>query len=222
MIHITKIYLVTNCFGNPFKVYIGKTKSSRKSAHKTKFGFQIGYSYIDEVNSLKYEDWEPLETFWINYFKFLGFEVVNKRKKGGSGPEFCSEEHKRKISESNKGKKKPEGFGERHSLKTKGKPKPYRTKEHNDKISKSMIGKKIHSEEQKLKFSKQRKGKAAFKAKSVIQYDKQDNFIKEWSGTPEAANNLKIDKSNINACCLGIQKTSGGFKWKYKNEKDKD
>jgi hypothetical protein len=103
---MTYIYLVEKCFGDPNKVYIGKTKESRKSNHKKTYGYQIEYSLIDEVNSLKYEDWEPLETFWIEYFKFLGFTVVNKRKKGGSGPEFQTEETKRKIKESNVGKPK--------------------------------------------------------------------------------------------------------------------
>ena len=63
MIHITKIYLVTNCFGDSSKVYIGKTKNSRETDHKKTYGQDIEYIYIDEINSLKREDWEPLETF---------------------------------------------------------------------------------------------------------------------------------------------------------------
>ena len=72
---ITKIYLVTNCFGNPNKIYIGKTKGSRKNDHKKTYGQNINYDYIDEVNSLSREDWEPLETFWINYFRFLFLKI---------------------------------------------------------------------------------------------------------------------------------------------------
>jgi len=215
MIHITKIYLVTNIDNNPFKVYIGKTISSRKSAHKTTYGHQITYDYIDEINSLEYKDWEPLETYWMEQFKAWGFNVVNIRKKGGSGPEFCSKEHKRKISESNKGKKKPIGFGVNHSKLIKGKPKPPRSQDHNNKISITKSGKKIHSEETKHKFSEQRKGKAAFPPKPVIQYDLEGNIIKKWSGIPEASLVLNLGKSNINACCLGKQKTAFGYIWKY-------
>ena len=44
------IYLVENCYNDPNKVYIGKTKSSRKSDHKRKFGDKIVYTVIDETN----------------------------------------------------------------------------------------------------------------------------------------------------------------------------
>ena len=38
MINITYIYLVENCYGDPNKVYIGKTKNSRKTQHqKTRY-----------------------------------------------------------------------------------------------------------------------------------------------------------------------------------------
>ena len=91
---ITTIYLIENIEPGTNKVYIGKTIDSRKSAHKSKYGPQIKYTYIDEVNSLSYNDWEPLETYWIEQFKQWGFDVVNKRGKGGSGPEFHKEETK--------------------------------------------------------------------------------------------------------------------------------
>jgi hypothetical protein len=88
MINITKIYLVENCYNDPNKVYIGKTISSREAAHKFTYGPNIIYSIIDEVNSLDRKDWELLETYWMEQFKTWGFEVVNKRKKGGGGLEF--------------------------------------------------------------------------------------------------------------------------------------
>ena len=91
---ITKIYLVENIEQETNKIYIGKTISSRKSAHRSKYGHQITYTYIDEIDSLNHKDWEPLETYWIEQFRQWGFDVVNKRKKGGSGPEFHKEETK--------------------------------------------------------------------------------------------------------------------------------
>lgn len=101
--NITKIYLVTNCYNNPFKVYIGKTKNNREWDHKLKFGKDIIYSYIDEVNSLNHEDWKPLESFWINYFKMLGFDVQN-RNDGGGGPDMHSNITKEVMSKARKGK----------------------------------------------------------------------------------------------------------------------
>lgn len=94
---MTKIYLVENIEPGTNKIYIGKTISSRKSAHKTEYGHQIKYSYIDEINSYHHNDWEPLETYWIEQFKQWGFDVINKRKKGGSGPEFHKEETKNNM-----------------------------------------------------------------------------------------------------------------------------
>jgi hypothetical protein len=91
---ITKIYLIENIEPGTNKVYIGKTIDSRKSAHKTTYGSQISYTYIDEVYSLNHNDWKPIESYWIEQFKQWGFEVINKRKQGGSGPEFHKEETK--------------------------------------------------------------------------------------------------------------------------------
>jgi len=113
-----------NCYGDSNKVYIGKTKNSREREHKKKFGDFIEYSYVDEINSLKRIDWEPLETYWIEQFKAWGFEVVNKRKKGGSGPEFQTEESKKKQSFKMIDRPKPLGFGKLISEIKKGVPNP--------------------------------------------------------------------------------------------------
>ena len=53
---------------------------------------------------------------------------------------------------------------------------------------------------------------------SVIQYDMYMNFIKEYKNSNVAANELNLNSSNILSCCKVIQKSSGGFKWSYKNE----
>ena len=51
--------------------------------------------------------------------------------------------------------------------------------------------------------------------KSVIQYDTNMNFIKEWSSLTEAK---KYIKGDIQACCSGKQKTAGGYIWEFKNK----
>jgi hypothetical protein len=150
---ITKIYLVENCYGDPNKIYIGKTKNSRKNDHKKTYGDQIIYTCIDEIESLDRKDWKPLESYWIEQFYQWGFNVQNKNK-GGNGPEYHTKETCGKISQGNIGKLKP-GVSE----KTKGisKIKPpgvgkkiqvskklyFENNEHywGDKISSSMIGK---------------------------------------------------------------------------------
>jgi hypothetical protein len=103
---MTKIYLVTNCYGDPNKVYIGKTKVCRKQPHKKTYGKQIEYTYIDEVDSLDRQHWKPLESYWIEQFRQWGFDIQNKNK-GGGGLEFHTEETKQYFSSTRKGKPKP-------------------------------------------------------------------------------------------------------------------
>jgi len=120
---ITKIYLVTNCYGDPNKVYIGKTKNCRKNPHIKTFGSQIIYDYIDEVNSFNKDDWKPLECFWIEQFRQWGFNVINKNR-GGNGSDFLSDETKQKISKSKLGQKYSIEHGIKISKALKGKSKP--------------------------------------------------------------------------------------------------
>lgn len=54
-------------------------------------------------------------------------------------------------------------------------------------------------------------------AKKILQYDLNNVFLKEWDSAMEIQRNLKINNSNIIACCRSKRKTAGGFKWKYKN-----
>jgi hypothetical protein len=42
------------------------------------------------------------------------------------------------------------------------------------------------------------------------------DFVKEWDSATDAALFYGINKVNITKCCLGIQKTSMGYIWKYK------
>jgi group I intron endonuclease len=51
--------------------------------------------------------------------------------------------------------------------------------------------------------------------RNVLQYDKNGNFINEWSCAIDAYNKMGI--RNISSCCLGKRKTAGGYIWKFKN-----
>lgn len=146
--NITYIYLVTNCHNDPNKVYIGKTKNTRKNNHKYTFGNQINYDYIDEVNSLDKQHWKPLESYWIEQFKQWGFQVLNKNN-GGGGPSFRTEEIKQKISKANKGRKLSESTKNKMRL---------------SKIGKSSNHKNCKdSLESKIKKSESKKGKPSSK-----------------------------------------------------------
>ena len=65
------------------------------------------------------------------------------------------------------------------------------------------------------KISKANKGKASKKAKTVLQYDLQGNFIAKYSNTLEAAAKTNSNSSTISKVCRGIFSQTNGYKWKY-------
>jgi len=50
--------------------------------------------------------------------------------------------------------------------------------------------------------------------KNIIQCDKNNNLIQEWSSIKEAR--IKLNINSISNCLSGKQKTAGGYIWKYK------
>jgi hypothetical protein len=71
---------------------------------------------------------------------------------------------------------------------------------------------KLHSKLSRKKMSVNSK-------KKVLQFSKDNIFIKEWDSLSEAADNIGISISSINAVCnpKRINKTAGGYIWKLKN-----
>ena len=55
-------------------------------------------------------------------------------------------------------------------------------------------------------------------SKSVLQFDKQGEFVNEYPSTWEAARQTKINQGDISQCCLGKRKSAGKYVWKYKEE----
>jgi len=53
--------------------------------------------------------------------------------------------------------------------------------------------------------------------KSVLQFDLNGVFIKEWKSATEASKKLKLFQGNISSCCLNKVNSCGGFIWKFKN-----
>ena len=47
---------------------------------------------------------------------------------------------------------------------------------------------------------------------SIIQLDRDDNFIKEWDSAAEVERVLNINRNTISKVINGKQKTAGGFK----------
>lgn len=62
---------------------------------------------------------------------------------------------------------------------------------------------------------------------SIIQYDKNNNIIKEWNSIISASKELHINKANIGITCKFYtniytikRPTAGGFIWKYKDKEN--
>ena len=55
-------------------------------------------------------------------------------------------------------------------------------------------------------------------SKPVFQYTLEGELVKEWESQKEVERQLGYLQSNISNCCLGKQKQSYNYIWKYKNE----
>ena len=236
MIGIYKITSPSN------KIYIGQTTnySKRHNAYKNhkcklqpklfasieKYGF-INHT-IEIIKECQVEDLNYYERYYQEYYESVlnGLNLRYTATTDKSG--FMSEESKKKMSDSGKGKIITEewrknlsiaGIGRRH------------TEEEKQKISQAHKGKKKSAEHiakiqatlktmQMPKRSKETKALQSLnngKSKKVNQYDLQGNFINQFRSGAEANRQLGISVMSISSCALGKIKTGGGFVWKYEN-----
>ena len=145
----------------------------------------------------------------------------------GMRGKYHSEETRKKISNSNKGKNHTEETKLKLSSLNKEK---VRNKE---SIKKAIESRKNnnrfwHTEETKRKMSIASKGRKKSdehienmklsRYKSVLQYDLDGKFIREWLGASQIRDELGYNQSNITAVCNGLRKTHKEFIWKYKEK----
>ena len=96
------------------------------------------------------------------------------------------------------------------------------TKEERLKLTNKSNSGRTFSIEHKSKMSENSKkqileGKSIIKLRPILQYTLNDEFIKEYNSISAAATENNIRSNSIGNCCKKISKTSGGFKWYYKN-----
>ena len=56
--------------------------------------------------------------------------------------------------------------------------------------------------------------------KPILQFDLNGNFIKEYESITLASKELNNSLNNISQCCLGRSRTSKGYIFKFKNDKE--
>lgn len=66
-----------------------------------------------------------------------------------------------------------------------------------------------------IPYPKGKFGKENNVAKSILQYTKNGEFIKEWNCMSTAAKELNINISSLSHCAKGKYKLAGGYVWKY-------
>jgi len=157
-----------------------------------KYGFENHKFEI--IKYCKPKLFRKLEKYYINLFD--SFEKGLNSNKGGGGIVNHSLKSKKLISLKGKLNK-----GKRIVSHRKGKKLP---------------------EEHRLKLMGKNKGEPKPTLyKPILQFDLQDNFIKEYKSIESAAKNIKGNPTAINNALIkfkkGIKATSGGYIWKYKN-----
>lgn len=226
----------TTCIPNG-KIYIGQTTCLYKtwylgSGIKLKDAIQkYGRNnfkreiLIECYNQIELDEWEYLFIWeYDSQNPKIGYNIANGSVLGAIGEMHPSKlpEVREKISKANKGKIRSVESRVNISNSHKG---IKLSEDHKLKIGLSVKGKK-RSDETKKKMSESRKGEKRSdetkrkirdaKSKPILQYSKEGIFIKEFPSANEAARQIGIFSQNINTCCIGRLKTSGGFIWKYK------
>lgn len=171
---------------------IHRNKKSRKNswiAHLVKNNMQPIMEILEECEE---SDWIERERHWIRYYKELGFDLKNMTLGGESNDGYIfTPEDRLKQSESQK-------------LRHKISPCSAETRE---KLSKKAKENLNGLDNLKLGSKKSQK--------PIVQKTKEGRIVKEWESLQQAADELRIEISNISHCLRGRIKTSGGFKWKY-------
>lgn len=221
------------------KAYIGYTKNDpQKRWGKNGYGYKTqrafaraikkypdwdnDWEHIIFMDNLSEEDAKRIEVLLIALFKTncnrynkptYGYNMTD----GGEGTtgNKMSEDARRKLSESHKGKGRPhtEESKRKLSIALSGKKK---SEAHIKRLSEVRKGVKTVpcSEEKKEKIREANKRYQ----KAVVQMDVHNNFIAEFCSIHEASRISGVDYRNISACCTHHTNISGGYKWVYKDE----
>jgi group I intron endonuclease len=222
------IYKITSPTG---KVYIGqavditgrKKKYSRLSCKKQprlynsllKYGFSE--HIFEVVEECEVEELNTRERYWQDFYNVLGNRGLNcKLTETENISGHLSEETKRKIGQSNKGKQRTLQVREKLSRIKKGNI-PWNkgikmTEECKDKISKSKKGKPSKKKGSKLSEDiKKVMNQSRIKYKNIVKFNKKGMQV--YSTIKEAVAE-GYNREQIRLCLTGKAKTHKGFFWK--------
>lgn len=227
------IYKVTNKING--KIYIGQTirsleirwKQHCKDAETNHKGMAILAAIqkygkenftVEQIDiACDRDELDLKEQYWIRYYNSLSPNGYNLHT-GGKHYE-CSEETKRKISESNKGKKRSLEHCKKLSERMKGrfvgdknpswgKPKSEETKE---KIRVAKLGKKLTLEHKVRLVERAKRGLNNVNHRAVLCLE----TLKTYPTIELAAQDVKVVRGSISNNVNGRSKSAGGYHWMY-------
>jgi len=211
-----KIYIgqSTNIYSrlDDYKKIVASVKSQIKIYNSLKkYGSKSHLFEIIEECSV--ESLNERERYWQDYYNVLNEGLNCKLTKTGDKSGFISQEIKNKIGNSNRGKVRSgqalENIRKSRSEKFSYKWKVPKSEEFKNKVRGV---KKTQEHIQKIKDNRPNK-------KSILQYDLDGNFIREWESCKSASNYLgKNSPSVISSCCNKKIKYAYGYQWRFKGE----
>jgi hypothetical protein len=189
-------------------------KDRNKHWHNiAKFGYEVEI-ILDDLT------WEEACSKEIEFIKLYGRKDLNEgtlvnMTDGGEGTIgiVITEESRKRISESIKGRKLTLEHRNKISNSLKDKPQSDSKKE---KCRLANLGDKSPSKrlEVRKKISNTLKGHNYHPTTKVYQYDKDGKFLAEYESMSLASKITNIPQANISKVCCGIRKLAGGYYWK--------
>lgn len=225
------------------KMYVGITSQDVKQRWRRGNGYYNNKHFYSAINKygwdnirhevllsgLSKNDANLAEMIFIHYWKLTDSNYGYNIENGGDAIDKHSDETKRKISESHKGKRNP-FYGKRHSLEMRQKMSRDRAGEKHPNYGKPM------SERQRQMLSEHRRGESnpmygrhhSDKAKRKISDGQSKRRIRQidprtnetlmvFESMHEASRTIGVPACKICACCKHYagRKTASGYKWEY-------
>lgn len=166
------------------------------------------------------DELNELEKYYVNLFQTFNSKHGMNLRDGGGQKGKMSEETKNRIRDSHKGKVFTEEHKRNIGMSRKGKPSSRKgvkcSKSTIEKMRMANLGKKYSSEVNAKKGSKLEKNGAYGSGNKILQYDLSGNFIKEFISGSEINRELGFEGSNIIKYCRKGKEIIYGYKWKLK------
>lgn len=217
------VYCITNKING--KKYIGSDSKNNPKYYGSGIYIKKAIKKYGKINFTKQilcsadniELMKELEEYWIEYFDAYNNSLFYNATKHAAGISKFPENKKINIINANKGNKYHQGYiqseyqKQQTSIANSGKKHSIEFKE---KKRQRAIGNKYALGN---KFSQESLKKLSIgKSKSIIQYDLEMNFIKEWNSIRQAGKTLCLDEGQISNCCNNKIKKVKIYIFKFK------